>query len=41
MWLKYFHEAVEVPTIAKNIMKEDHFFTRIFNFYLVYYYSPA
>jgi len=41
MWLKYFHEAVENKASQKVPMREDHFFTRIFNFYLVHYYSPA
>lgn len=37
MWLKYFNEAIEAP---KKI-KEEHFFTIVFNFYLINYYSPA
>lgn len=42
MWLKYFHEAIEYrePNANKQ-MKEDHFFTKVFNFYLINYYSPA
>lgn len=41
MWLKYVNEAIEPQ--AKNVqaLKEDFYFTRIFNFYLINYYSPA
>ena len=47
MWLKYFNDAVAYnpPQFAHQIqqlrIKPDHYFTRIFNFYLVNYYSPA
>lgn len=41
MWLKYFSEAVAIEAGASVIVKDDHYFTRIFNFYLVNYYSPA
>ncbi|CDW86377.1 UNKNOWN [Stylonychia lemnae] len=40
-WLKYFNEAIEFPATSVKKVKEDHFFTRIFNFYLINYYSPA
>ena len=39
MWLKYFSEAIKKDTESQ--VKDDHYFTRIFNFYLVNYYSPA
>lgn len=39
MWLKYFSEAIKKDTEFQ--VKDDHYFTRIFNFYLVNYYSPA
>ncbi len=37
MWLKYFHEALKFKGSKK--LKEDHFFTIIFNFYLINYYT--
>lgn len=40
-WLKYFNEAIEFPSTLNKKVREDHFFTRIFNFYLLNYYSPA
>lgn len=39
MWLKYFQEALTYKGPKK--VKEDMFFTLIFNFYLINYYSPA
>ena len=47
MWLKYFNEAVlfNPPKFAHQTqplrVKPDHYFIRIFNFYLVNYYCPA
>lgn len=39
MWLKYCSEALS-RELTQGV-KEDHYFTRIFNFYLVNSYSPA
>ena len=39
MWLKYFSEALLFKGSKK--VKEEYFFTIVFNYYLVNYYSPA
>ena len=39
MWLKYFNEALEFKGTKK--LKEEQFFTVVFNYYLINYYSPA
>ena len=41
MWLKHFNEAIKLSNLGNVTYREDHFFTRIFNFYLINYYSPA
>jgi hypothetical protein len=41
MWLRHCNSAMEPMSKNGKPVKDDYFFTILFNYYLIYYYSDA